>query len=154
MGRVGAKGYGAGIVFGCVLLCSVAAMAQATSAPGMATLEEPQVFVFDKVSPHKAANGSDSRNLVRGLLKSGEAVAVHESLQPAGVAPVPQHVIQHSELIVVCEGTVAFEHGDRSETVGPGDVIYVPTGTMHRLRNTGAGTARYVVLAIGGDTKK
>ena len=68
--------------------------------------------------------------------------------------PNPQHVIQHSEIITVLEGTVAFEHGDAAEKVGPGGVIYVALGTLHTVRNVGDVPARYVVVAIGGDVKK
>jgi mannose-6-phosphate isomerase-like protein (cupin superfamily) len=55
---------------------------------------------------------------------------------------------------VVQEGTVAFEHDGKSEKVGPGGVIYVAFGTMHRVRNVGDGPAKYFVVQIGGDTKK
>ena len=52
------------------------------------------------------------------------------------------------------EGTVQFEHDGKAEEVGPGGVIYVAFGTMHRLRNVGNVPAKYVVIAIGGDTKR
>jgi len=100
------------------------------------------------------ANGGESRDSIRGVLVSGEAVSVHESSQPAGMKANPQHVIQHSEIITVVEGTVAFEHGDTSEKVGPGGVIYVAQGTLHTLHNVGPGPARYVVVAIGVEAKK
>ena len=99
-------------------------------------------------------NGAESRDSLNGLLASGEAVSVHETVQPVGAAPNPQHVIRHSEIITVVQGTVAFEHGAATEKVGAGGVIYVATGTLHTLRNIGDGPAKYVVVAIGGDIRK
>lgn len=91
---------------------------------------------------------------MRGILTTGEPVAAHESIQPVGSTPVALHPIHHSELIVVSEGDVMFDHDDISEKAGPGDVIYVPLGTVHRVRNVGTVPAKYVVIAIGGDVKK
>ena len=55
---------------------------------------------------------------------------------------------------MVQEGTVGFEHDGKAEKVGPGGVIYVALGTLHRLKNVGDGPAKYFVVAIGGDMKK
>ncbi len=60
----------------------------------------------------------------------------------------------HSEIITVIEGTLAFEHDGKSEKVGPGGVIFVAMGTMHTVKNVGDVPAKYVVVQIGGDTKK
>ena len=128
-------------------------------ARGQAPVAVPMVMATSKVFPVEAmpvrlmANGGESRDSIKGLLVSGEMVSVHESMQPAGMRANPQHVIQHSEIITVLEGTVAFEHGDAAEKVGPGGVIYVAKGTLHTLRNVGDGAARYVVVAIGVEGK-
>ena len=79
---------------------------------------------------------------------------MHESVQPAGTPAVPLHPIQHSELVLVREGSMVFEHDGIEEKVGPGDVVYVAFGTTHRITNVGSGPARYFVVQIGGDTKK
>ena len=99
------------------------------------------------------ANGGKRWEILHGVLATGEAIAVHESLQPAGMSPNPPHTIQHSELILVQEGTLLFEHDDRSEKVAAGGVIFVAFGTKHSARNVGNGPAKYLVIAIGGDTQ-
>jgi mannose-6-phosphate isomerase-like protein (cupin superfamily) len=111
------------------------------------------VLAFPEMAMRKAPNGSESSAGVGGVLETGEAVKMHASMQPAGAAPVALHVIHHTELIVIREGKVAFDHDGKSETAGPGDVVYVPIGTNHRIRNVGDGPARYVVIGIGGDSK-
>jgi mannose-6-phosphate isomerase-like protein (cupin superfamily) len=117
------------------------------------TLSQARVYVAPAAPAHQSANGSRSQSVLRGLLTTGEPVAVHESVQPVGAPPVAPHAIQHSELIVVREGEVMFDHDGKSEKAGPGDVIYVALGTVHRVRNVGSVPAKYVVIAIGGDTK-
>jgi len=133
--------------------CGVAE-AQTVAQTEPRVLSQAEVLVFDQMPANKTASGGESRNILRGALTTGETVALHETVLPAGSVSGPPHVIQHSELIVVREGTVMFEHGDKAERAGPGDVIYVAMGTMHRLKNVGDVPAKYVVVAIGGDTKK
>lgn len=100
------------------------------------------------------ANGSERRDLVRaGRLATGEAVHIHQSAQPAGTPPNPAHAIQHSEFILVTEGTLEIVHDGKTERAGPGSVIYIAYGTVHQARNIGSGPAKYTVVAIGGDAK-
>ncbi|HEV2709739.1 MAG TPA: cupin domain-containing protein [Edaphobacter sp.] len=127
--------------------------ASATGA-GIGALSQARVFPYDQMTVTKLPNGGEMERVVQGALKTGEVVAVHESMQPVGIEPNPAHRIEHSEFIVVREGTVQFEHDGKAERVDAGGVIYVALGTMHRLRNVGKVPARYVVIAIGGDTKK
>lgn len=141
---------------GFCLVLSVAAMGcgvvRAQTVDG--ALAHSAVFPVDQMSVRKMANGGESRDVVRGVLGTGEAVALHESVQPAGAVPSPLHPIQHTEFIVVIDGMVEFDHDGKSEKVGPGGVIYVALGTAHRLKNVGDGPAKYLVVAIGGDVKK
>jgi quercetin dioxygenase-like cupin family protein len=100
------------------------------------------------------ANGGQSRDILHAALATGEAVGIHESVQVAGAKPNPPHAIQHSEFILVREGTLAFEHDGLTEKAGPGSILYVAYGTLHSVRNVGDTPAKYVVIAIGGDQKK
>jgi len=116
-------------------------------------LSDSEVFSTDRIPATVSVHGGKRWNILEGVLATGEAIAVHQSLQPAGVVPNPPHTIQHSELILVQEGTLLFEHEGESEKVGPGGVILVATGTRHAARNVGDGAAKYLVIAIGGDTR-
>lgn len=100
------------------------------------------------------ANGGESRSIVQGVLATGESVALHESMLPVGSVPNPAHRIEHSEFIVVREGTLEYVHDGKTEKVGPGGVIYVAFETLHQVKNVGDVPAKYVVIAIGGDTKR
>ena len=117
-------------------------------------LSKAEVYPYEAMPVRKMANGGESRDVLHGTLATGEVMAVHESQQPAGMKANPQHVIQHTEIICVIEGTLEFLHGDQADKVGPGGVIYVAMGTLHTVKNVGIGPARYVVVAVGGDVKK
>jgi quercetin dioxygenase-like cupin family protein len=122
------------------------------SAPN--PLASARVFGYGEMTPRTAHNGAVSRGVFNGTLATGEAVGVHESMQPAGTIPNPPHRIRHSEIIVVEQGTLAFLHDGKTERADAGSIIYVAYGTLHTVKNIGDGPAKYVVVQIGGDTKK
>jgi mannose-6-phosphate isomerase-like protein (cupin superfamily) len=125
-----------------------------TEKPATGAQPASKVFAFDQMPARKSPNGTESRSIPSFTLATGEAVGMHESVQPAGAAPVALHAIHHSELILVQEGSMLFEHDGKQEKAGPGDMVYVADGTTHRMTNIGTGPAKYFVVQIGGDTKK
>ena len=128
--------------------------AQQTAATAAHPLTEARVFHYEQMPVHAAPSGAEGRTIFTGTLPTGEAVGAHATLQPAGTQPSPVHTIQHSEVIVIVEGTVTFEHNGQTDTAGPGSVLYVAPGTLHRLRDASAAPVKYVVVQIGGDTKR
>jgi mannose-6-phosphate isomerase-like protein (cupin superfamily) len=144
---------GAAMVCGFVMFGGGMAVGQAPAAPA-AVLSEARVYTVEEMPVRKMANGGESRDILRGVLPTGEAIAAHESMQVVGAAPNAPHTIDHSEVITVMEGMLSFEHDGKSEKVGPGGVIFVAMGTMHTVKNVGDGPAKYVVVQIGGDTKR
>ena len=113
-----------------------------------------RVFVYDDMTPKTAPSGVVSRRAFTGTLATGETIGVHETMQPAGTVPNPAHRIQHSELILVEEGTLDYTHDGKTERADTGSIIYVAFGTLHQVKNVGDGPAKYVVIQIGGDTGK
>jgi XRE family transcriptional regulator, regulator of sulfur utilization len=145
-----------------LVLAVMSLVAATLCAQGQTQTEKPEtgaqpaskVFAFDQMPARKSPNGTESRSIPSFTLATGEAVGMHESVQPAGAAPVALHAIHHSELILVQEGSMLFEHDGKQEKAGPGDMVYVAEGTTHRMTNIGTGPAKYFVVQIGGDTKK
>jgi quercetin dioxygenase-like cupin family protein len=135
---------------------TTAAQAQNLPMPGTPSDDLATSKVFDEASlpvTHNP-NSSERRDVVRsGELATGEPVHIHQSMQPSGIQPGAAHTIQHSEFIVVTEGTLEITHDARTERATAGSVIYIAYGTMHQVRNVGSGPAKYTVIAIGGDAK-
>jgi len=117
-------------------------------------LSQSRVFRLAELPPHKNANGGESWNVLHGRLPTGEQIALHVSMQPMGTLPNPAHRIEHSEIICLREGSLDFQHDRATDRAVAGDVLFVARGTMHGVRNVGAGSAAYFVLAVGGDVNQ
>jgi len=137
-----------------VVLFALACVRTSAQQPTPNPLATSRVFAYDDMAAKTAPNGAVGRNVFSGTLATGEAVAVHETIQPKGTVPNAPHRIQHSEVIVVQEGTLDYQHDGKTESAGAGSIIYVAPGTLHSVKNVGNGEAKYVVIAIGGDTGK
>jgi quercetin dioxygenase-like cupin family protein len=76
-----------------------------------------------------------------------EVVQVRVDFDPGYVAP--RHTHPGEEIIYVLEGTLEYEIDGKPATVRPGDVLFVPAGTAHSVKNVGSGNgaelATYVV---------
>ena len=77
-----------------------------------------------------------------------EVIQVRVEFDPGYVSP--RHTHPGEEIIYVLEGTLEYQIGGKPPvTVKPGDVLFVPAGTVHAARNVGSGTgaelATYVV---------
>jgi quercetin dioxygenase-like cupin family protein len=76
-----------------------------------------------------------------------EVIQVRVDFDPGYVAP--RHTHPGEEIIYVIEGTLEYEIGSKRVTVKPGDVLFVPAGTVHSAKKVGSGNgaelATYVV---------
>ncbi len=124
------------------------------TSPEPIDLSRSHVFRLADLPVHKNPNGSESWNVMHGRLPTGEQVALHVSMQPAGTVPNPAHRIEHSEIICLREGALEYQHDGVTERASAGDVLFVSKGTMHGVRNVGDGPAVYLVFAIGGDVNQ
>jgi quercetin dioxygenase-like cupin family protein len=56
-------------------------------------------------------------------------------------ASFPRHTHPGEEIIYVLEGTLEYEVAGKPVTLKAGDVLFVPSGTIHAARNVGASPA-------------
>jgi quercetin dioxygenase-like cupin family protein len=76
-----------------------------------------------------------------------EVIQVRVGFDPGYVSP--KHTHPGEEIIYVLEGTLEYQIDGKPVTVKPGDVLFVPAGTVHSVKNigsdNGAELATYVV---------
>jgi quercetin dioxygenase-like cupin family protein len=76
-----------------------------------------------------------------------EVVQVRVDFDPGSVAP--NHTHPGEEIVYVLEGTLEYQIDGKSVTAKPGDVLFVPAGTVHSAKNVGtsngAELATYIV---------
>jgi mannose-6-phosphate isomerase-like protein (cupin superfamily) len=71
----------------------------------------------------------------------GDLLAIDLELAPDGHVPGAHvHPFQEERFEVV-SGVMKFRRGFKSVVAGPGDVVVVPAGTIHRFANAGSETA-------------
>jgi quercetin dioxygenase-like cupin family protein len=69
-----------------------------------------------------------------------EAIQVRIDFDPGAV--VGKHIHPGEEIIYVLEGTLKYDvAGKPPVTLEKGDVLFIPTGTIHSARNVGIGNA-------------
>src|SRR5438132_10109566 len=66
-----------------------------------------------------------------------EVIQVRVDFDPGYVAP--RHTHPGEEIIYVLEGTLEYQIDGKPVTVKPGDVLFVPAGTVHSVKNIGSG---------------
>jgi quercetin dioxygenase-like cupin family protein len=115
---------------------------------GDTVLSTQRAFRFEDLPVTKSANG-EMRAVIQGVLPTGEAVELHETMLLPGHMPHPAHKHVHSEFMLVRDGLVEFDNDGKPERVGPGGVMFAASNVMHGLKNVGDAPANYFVIAIG-----
>lgn len=89
-----------------------------------------------------------------GAEATSGAYAAMVGAMPAGDAGPPLHVHPTTdELFYVGEGELTFTLDGRDVVAGPGTAVFVPRGTVHTARNSGAGPMRGLLLLSPGDAE-
>ena len=131
------------------------AFAHAQDKPSaLPTLNHSRTFSYDQLPAHQAPSGSTGRPVLRGTLPTGEVIEMHETTLLPEQMPHPPHKHEHSEFMLIREGTVEFTANGKPEQVGPGGICFAASNEMHGLKNVGTIPANYFVIAIGNELAK
>lgn len=86
------------------------------------------------------ANGIGRTEVVRHDFDGGrEAIQVKVDFGPH--AAFPKHSHPGVEIAYVLEGTMEYDLNGKAVVLKAGQALYIPAGTVHSARNTGAGNA-------------
>jgi quercetin dioxygenase-like cupin family protein len=121
-------------------------MAQAPETKPSTTAKlSSTIFDWEKMQPVPTTNG------VRRTLFDAPTVTLDKlhchitTLNPGQNSGEPRRHLQE-EVIIIKEGTVEASVDGRTQTVGPGSVIFFAANAVTRLRNAGTDPATYTVI--------
>ena len=83
---------------------------------------------------------------IRDAETAGDFTLVEVELSPGGVVPHHAHAGE-DETIYVLEGTVDVRVGGERRSLGVGDYVLAPCGTLHGFSNAGFESTRLLLIA-------
>ena len=78
------------------------------------------------------------------LKAQSDELTLFEGVIPPEGGPPPHIHQQQEEAFYVLEGAFSFLSGDKTIEAGPGSFMWIPRGTLHTFKNTGAEIGRFV----------
>lgn len=105
----------------------------------------PTVFHWDEMKPSKTAVG-EVRSLCKQPTATVDQLEMHVTTLNPGESPHPPHRHVNEELIILREGQCETLSDGKWVKVGPGDVIFNASNSLHGLRNIGTTPATYHVI--------
>jgi quercetin dioxygenase-like cupin family protein len=90
----------------------------------------------------------DLYNLLATGDETNKAFFQFEAIVPKGGGPPPHVHSREDESFYVVRGNLEILIGDSLYQAKDGDFVYIPRGTTHRFKNTGAGTAVQLVTFV------
>ena len=119
--------------------------ATATQAAATGPVMGSKTFDWTKMEARATKVGS-VRQVCRNATATLDELECHITTLNAGEMPHPPHKHADEEVVILKEGTLEVTLGDRTETVGPGSVIFQASNQMHAVKNIGTTPAIYHVI--------
>ncbi len=98
----------------------------------------------DQVVPFITKDGSEIRELLAYRNSCIRLQSLAEARLPPGAATTPHYHRKTEEIYFILEGQGEMNLQGQRRTVGPGDAIAIPPGSVHTIRNTGTGVLRFL----------
>ncbi|MFD7711057.1 cupin domain-containing protein [Streptomyces sp. NPDC059785] len=89
--------------------------------------------------------------LLAGPADGSPTSVFYEVWEPGGAQPDNSHP-ESTEIFVVLSGHGLAHSDEHSVPLGPGDVLVLPPGSVHRIENTSATERMYTVTVMAEDT--
>jgi XRE family transcriptional regulator, regulator of sulfur utilization len=125
----------------------------ATKAKAQPGTLPSKAYKFDEIPVRAsgAGNANKTRTVLKGDLRHGFPLEVHETELPAGASPHAPHKHLHEEMFVVLVGQVDFIVNGTTTRLGPGSVGFAASMDEHGLHNGSDAMCRYAVFELGDD---
>jgi hypothetical protein len=97
---------------------------------GFAFMGKAQHFVTDSIGLKTVSDNLYNKPLFNDSLASSFVILIKKEVKPH------KH-LQHTENVVVLEGTGQMQLGEKNFEIKKGDVVFIPKNTVHAVRSTG-----------------
>ena len=106
------------------------------------------IVAGDSARATSAGVSARIRSLLDTTTITLDRLEVHQTTLAPGGSPHPPHRHAHEEMMLVERGTLEVTQEGAVRTAKAGALIFEASGELHGLRNIGADTAVYWVIAI------
>jgi mannose-6-phosphate isomerase-like protein (cupin superfamily) len=99
------------------------------------------------------APGAFKKILLRGDdFIEGNIETVTTALLPLGKAFTPHYHTDRQEVFIMTRGNAKIAVDEEEATLGEGDTVVVPVGSLHRMENIGTEDVEFIVIAVSKGT--
>ena len=136
------------------LAASLVAIDASAQAQGTSEKMASGMPAHSLVIPGDSARATSSgalarfRSLLDTSTKTLDRLEIHQTTLAPGRSPHSPHRHAHDEMMLVEHGTLEVTQEGVVKKAGPGSLIFQSSNELHGLRNVGADTAVYWVIAI------
>jgi len=134
-------------LIGVAAALGVAAVAGAVAQSGVDAkpILGPTVFKLDEIKVTKTPTG-EVRSLVKQPTATVDQLEMHVTTLNPGMMSHPPHRHVNEELIIMDKGECETLSDGKWIKVGPGDVVFNASNSLHAFRNVGTTPATYHVI--------
>lgn len=138
---------------GCAILLLVKPTALLLIAFSLLVAQKPKepirstVFEWTRLTAQKTANG-ERRSIADGPSATMTNFESHVTTLDGGKPSHAPHRHHDEEIVIVKEGTLEVTINGKTETAGPGSMVFFASNDLHGLKNAGATRASYYVIRI------
>jgi mannose-6-phosphate isomerase-like protein (cupin superfamily) len=128
------------------LIISLLALIITSTVPAQLKPVGSGVFNFND-APVKKDSLRETRKFLEGTTYEFDFFKAHATTQQKGAAPKPAHAQKDiEELIIIKEGSMKCNIGDKTATLSAGSVLLIPPTVMQQFENAGNGPLTYYVF--------
>lgn len=138
------QGFG-GLALVAAITLSVWMPARAQSQTEGSTTATHLFVKRDKAEKLEPSATSVSRVMLTANQTNGRYSIIDEIFNPGMKTPSHKHAY-HSETFIVIAGKMKWTVGGETETIGPGDLVYIPPDTSHATEVVGDEPVRAIML--------
>ena len=99
---------------------------------------------LETVLPFITKDGSQIRELLAHRNSCIRKQSLAEARLESGASTVAHYHPKTEEIYFILEGSGQMRMDEESQTVGPGDAIAIPPGSVHRITNIGSTVLRFL----------